>query len=65
MNSNLSSCASRHLLLFASSSFCQKTFRSCDRPRQSCRNFLKKFKKMRRHEGIVPLVAPEQGSSLP
>jgi hypothetical protein len=27
--------------------------------------FLKKIKKMRRHEGIAPLVAPKQGASLP
>jgi hypothetical protein len=42
-----------------------KTFRSCDRSRQSCRKVLKIFEKTRRHEGIVPLVAPEQGACLP
>jgi hypothetical protein len=40
----------------------QKTFRSCDRSRHSCQDFLKK--RTKRREGIVPWVAPEQGVSL-
>jgi hypothetical protein len=48
--------------LFSSLSFHQKTSRSCDRSRKSCRNFLKIFEKALRTRGHCALGSPRPGS---